>query len=129
MAVKERRHDKMQQRPQFGHAVLNRSSGQQQPVSAFEPKQGLPSNTAAALEEQARASEDLWEGITTPADREGEGLPEPRLKDGTDHPDLDDPLSGRAPPDRFKWYRSSGRKFLPNGEVNFRPRGYTIEEY
>lgn len=48
--IEQRWHDEMQQGPQLGHAVLNRCSRQQQPVSAVEPEEHLPASTRRALD-------------------------------------------------------------------------------
>ena len=42
VAVKERGHDEMQQRPELGHGVLDGRSREEQSVTAAEGQQGLP---------------------------------------------------------------------------------------
>eukprot|EP01136_Pigoraptor_vietnamica_P043776 Opistho-1_new@19633 len=48
--VKQTRHDKVQQRPQLGHAVLDWRAGEQQAIAAIEVEQRLPAGARAALD-------------------------------------------------------------------------------
>ena len=50
MIVEKLGHDKVKQRPELSHRVLNRSTGQEQSVSGIELKKDLPATTRVVLD-------------------------------------------------------------------------------